>query len=86
MNMNELATLPQDPVELIKQAQHILEVTKDAVEHLDGIIYSARDCALDLLGALDESQKDYQPRPKEWVVQQLYDLVVLLDELNGGTQ
>lgn len=86
MNMNELATLPQDPVELIKHTQHILEVTKDAVQNLDGIICSARDYALDLLGALDESQKDYQPRPKEWVVQQLYDLIILLDERKGGAQ
>ena len=83
MNMNELATLSQDPVELIKQAQHILDVAKDAAENQDIIICSAMDYALDLLRALDEKQPHHEPKPTEWVVQRLYDLVVLLDERKG---
>lgn len=86
MNMNELATLSQDPVELIKQAQHILDVAKDAAENQDIIICSAMDYALELLRALDEKQPHYEPKSKEWLSDTANKLVDVLYGIDGGAQ
>lgn len=86
MNMNELATLPQDPQEILKQAQHLIEITKGAILDMDIIIGLVRDDVIELLLALDEKQPSYSPKPNEWVVERLYGLLEMLDERKGGTQ
>ena len=56
-------------------------------KHIESFQYSAeaaKGYAIDLLLALDSSQKNYTPRTHEWIVNTLHKLVSELDERQGG--
>jgi hypothetical protein len=68
-----------DPLQVLKQAQAIIERMKQQLDDADLIMSIAREYALELLLALDESQPHHQQRPQAWVINCLHELLELLD-------